>query len=53
MSRKFCKAFNKSQTFNDWLDRLKRFNCALIKENNLQLWTMADYRAFWDKHKGR
>lgn len=52
MTRKFIRVFNKSVTFEAWLERLKRFNHALIKENNLQMWTMADYRNFWTKYKG-
>jgi len=47
MNMKFLKSLRKAATFTDWLERLKRFNCALIKENNLQMWTMADYKNYW------
>lgn len=49
MSRKFIRSIQKAATFTEWLERLKRFNCALIKENNLQMWTMEHYRACWIK----
>lgn len=47
MSKKFLRSVQKSSNFLDWLNRLKRFNCSLIKENKLQMWTMADYKAYW------
>lgn len=52
MSRRFIRRFNEAPTFEAWIERLKKFNCSLIKENNLQMWTMADFKNFWIKHKG-
>lgn len=47
MSNKFLRSVRKAATFADWLERLKRFNHALIKENGLQMWTMADFKNYW------
>jgi len=46
MSRKFIRSIRKAQSFNEWLERLKRFNYSLIKENGLQAWTLADYKTY-------
>lgn len=52
MSRKFERSLRKAVDFQDWLERLRRFNCALIKENRLQLWTIADFQNYYTKYKG-
>lgn len=47
MSNKLLRSIRKAQTFAEWLERLKRFNYSLIKENGLQAWTVADYKTYW------
>lgn len=49
MSKKFLRSIRKASNFLDWLDRLKRFDCSIVKENGLQMWTVADYKAYWLK----
>ena len=51
MSKKFIRKFMQSSTFEEWIERLKRFDYQLIKDNGLQLWTMQDYKNYWEAHK--
>lgn len=50
MSRKFYRKFMQSRTFEEWIERLRRFNCALIRENNLQMWTMQHFKDYWTQN---
>lgn len=52
MSKKFLRKFIQSQTFDEWMKELQRFSFSLIKENNLQRWTKADFQNYWTQHKG-
>lgn len=47
MSRRFLRSIRKAPNFSAWLERLKMFNCSLIKENGLQMWTVADFKNYW------
>lgn len=52
MTKKFIKKLRNANNFEEWVIRLKRFDFELIKENGLQLWTMADFKNYWTQHKG-
>ncbi len=52
MSQRFLRKLKQAKTFNDWLDRLRRFDYELIKSNNLQSWTKQDFKNCWNKYKG-
>lgn len=52
MTDKFIRKFNQAKTFDEWMTRLLRFDYSLIKDNNLQMWTKADYKKFWEYYKG-
>lgn len=47
MSNKLLRSIRKAQSFEEWLEQLKRFNYSLIKENRLQAWKVEDYKAYW------
>lgn len=52
MNQRFIRKLKQAKTFNDWLDRLKRFDYELIKSNNLQMWTVQDFKNRWKQYKG-
>ena len=52
MSSKFIRKMRQAANFEAWLKRLMRFDFSLVKENNLQSWTKADYQKYWEKYKG-
>lgn len=51
-THRFIKRFNESRTFEEFMHYLTRFSYKLIKENNLQHWTRADFKTLWDGYKG-
>lgn len=51
MSKKFYRKFMHSKNFVEWLKCLKSFDYELIKANNLQRWTIQDYKNYWEKRK--